>query len=94
MEPARQALRPAATNLLVWFALVALTGATVTATSVQLGAASVLTSIGIALVKASLVVLIFMNLRREARLFKVMLLVALVTLTVIMVLTFVDVAFR
>jgi cytochrome c oxidase subunit 4 len=94
MEPQSRTLSSSGRLLLVWLGLVALTGATVTATSMHLGDASVVASIGIALIKASLVVLVFMNLGREPRLFKVMLLVGLLTLATIMALTFVDIAFR
>ncbi len=78
----------------IWISLLVLTAATVTVSALSLGNLSVLAAIGVALIKASLVVFYFMNLKREPRVFKIMLSVALVTLTVIMVLTFVDVSFR
>lgn len=94
MKEAQNTLLPFGAYVMIWFGLLALTGATVTATAVQLGSFSVLAAILIALAKGSLVVLFFMNLRREQTIFKVMLLVALITLATIMLLTFLDVSYR
>jgi cytochrome c oxidase subunit 4 len=80
--------------LIVWLGLLALTGATVTATALELGGLAVAAAIVIAFVKSSLVVDVFMNIGKEPKIFKIMLGVALVTLAVIMALTFVDVIFR
>ncbi len=80
--------------VLVWLALVVLTSVTVTIAGMHLGALSIATAIFIALIKGSLVVYYFMNLKNEDVMFRVMLLVALVTLTVIMVFTFFDISFR
>ena len=87
-------LVPYGTYVLVWFGLLALTGVTITVANLHLGQFSVLTAISIAAIKGTLVLLIFMNLKFEDRLFRIMLLVAVATLTVIMVLTFVDISFR
>lgn len=80
--------------LMIWGALVVLTAATVTAAGLHLAHWSALAAILIATVKGTLVLFYFMHLRHEAPIFKVSLLVALLTLAVIMVLTFADIAFR
>jgi len=80
--------------LMVWLALLLLTGMTITAAGLQFGQWSILAAILIAGVKGTLVLFYFMHLRREPVLFKVTLTVALFTLVVIMLLTFADVSFR
>ena len=80
--------------IMIWFGLVVLTALTVTAAGLHFGQWSVLAAIVIATVKSCLVLFYFMHLRYESVLFKLMLLIALLTLTVIMVLTFADVSFR
>jgi len=82
------------TYIKVYLALIALTGLTVTAAGLHLGSLSVLAAILIATVKSSLVLSFFMNLKSEDRVFKVMLAVAVATMAVIMLLTFVDVGYR
>jgi len=79
---------------MVWVALVMLTGLTVTVAGLHLGAASILVAIAVAAVKGTLVLSRFMHLAQEPPVFKVMLGVAISILVVIMVFTFVDVAFR
>jgi len=78
----------------VWLALLALTAITVTVAGLHLGAFSTLTAIVIASVKAGLVLWYFMHLKYEKRLLKLLLLVPIVTLAVIIGLTFVDVWYR
>jgi cytochrome c oxidase subunit 4 len=85
---------PLSTHLMIWVALLILTALTVTASSLHFGSWSVLAAIAIATVKGTLVLMYFMNLRYEERVFVYMLLLALFTLTVIMVLTFIDVLVR
>jgi len=85
---------PAGLFLMVWAALLVLTGVTVTVAGLHLGSFSVFTAIAIAAVKASLVLLFFMRLKYEPFFFRVMLFAAVATITVIMALTFADVAFR
>jgi len=87
-------VRPFSTYLVIWLGLLMLTGVTVTVSGLNLGQWSVLGAIIIAAVKSTLVVLFFMHLKYEDRVFKIMLGLAIVTLAVIMVLTFVDVSFR
>ena len=85
---------PFSTYVLIWLGLLVLTGVTVTVAGLNLGRWSVLGAIVIAVVKSTLVVLFFMNLKYEDRVFKMMLGVAMLTLAIIMVLTFVDILFR
>jgi cytochrome c oxidase subunit 4 len=80
--------------LLIWCALVVLTAATVTAAGLHLAHWSAMAAIVIATVKGTLVLFYFMHLRHEPPLFKLLLVVALLTLAIIMVLTFADLAFR
>jgi cytochrome c oxidase subunit 4 len=94
MQGRKHTLLPYGSYVMIWFGLLALTALTVTATALQLGGFSVYTAILIALVKATLVAFYFMNLKKEPPVFKWMLLLALVTLAVIMVLTFFDISYR
>jgi cytochrome c oxidase subunit 4 len=87
-------VRPVTAYVLVWLALVVLTGVTVTVAGLNLGNLSVLGAILIAAAKSSLVVWFFMHIKYEDRVFKIMLGVAVLTLAIIMLLTFVDVSFR
>jgi len=87
-------IHPFSTYLMIWFGLLVLTGVTVTVAGMNLGNLSVLGAILVAAVKSTLVVLFFMNIRYEDRVFKIMLAVAIFTLVVIMLLTFVDTAYR
>lgn len=85
---------PYSKYLMVWFALVLLTGITITVAGLQVGGWSVFAAIFIAAIKGTLVLFYFMHLRYESGLFKVAVTVAMLTLAVIMVLTFADVSFR
>lgn len=87
-------IKPYSAYIIIWLALLALTGATVTAAGLNFGALSVLGAIVIATVKSSLVVYYFMNIKYEDRIFKIMLGAAIATLAIIMILTFVDVSFQ
>jgi cytochrome c oxidase subunit 4 len=87
-------IRPFSTYIVVWLGLLALTGLTITVSGLNLGQLSVLGAILIAVVKSSLVVLFFMNIKYEDKIFKIMLAVAILTLMVIMLLTFADTSFR
>ncbi len=86
--------RPYSTYISIWMGLVVLTGFTITVAGLNLGKLSVVGAILIAVVKSSLVILFFMNLKNEDRVFKIMLTVAVLTLMTIMLLTFMDVSFR
>lgn len=85
---------PPKTFVTVWLTLLCLTTVTVAVARMDLGAFSTLTAVLIASVKAGLVLWFFMHLKYESRLFKVLLLVPIVTLAVIIGLTFVDVLYR
>jgi cytochrome c oxidase subunit 4 len=78
----------------VWLSLLALTAITITAAGMHLGKFSTLTALLIASIKASLVLLYFMHLKYERKLFKLMFLVPIATLTVIIGLTFFDIWYR
>lgn len=80
--------------LMVWAVLVALTGLTIYVAGINLGRLGMTVNILIASLKAGLVVYIFMHLRYESRVLKLMLLMAVMTLTVIITLTFLDVLYR
>ena len=82
------------TFVLVWVALVTLTAITVTVAKADLGAFSMLTAIMIASVKAGLVLWFSMHLKYEKRLLKLLLLVPIITLAVIIGMTFIDVGYR
>ena len=94
MENEKKNLRPFSNYLMIWFCLLMLTGVTVTVAGLNLGQLSVLGAIIIATVKSTLVILFFMHIKYEDRVFKIMLGLAVVTLVVIMVLTFVDTSLR
>ena len=85
---------PLGKYVLIWLALLVLTAATVTAAGLHFGQFSVLAAIAIATIKGTLVLMYFMHLKYEDRVFIIMLMLALFTLAVIMVLTFIDVSFR
>ena len=79
----------------VWGALLVLLGMTIAIARFELLASySVLGSLVIATVKASLVLTYFMHLRHEGWVVKGMLLLAIVALTLIIALTFIDTWYR
>ena len=80
--------------IIVWACLLALTGTTIFVASVDLGALSTLAAIVIASVKAILVLMFFMHLKYEPPLFIVAAVITVMTLTVIILMTFSDVWFR
>jgi len=82
------------TFILVWAALVTLTGITVAVSRIHLGALHVWAALIIASIKSGLVIFIFMHLKQESRLFKTGLLVMLVILAIFVGLTFTDILYR
>ena len=78
----------------VYLALLALTVATVLITRVDLGAGKVWAALAIACIKSGLVIAFFMHMKYEARIFRIILFVALVTLATFIGVTFVDVLYR
>ena len=85
---------PYRTFFLVWLALLILTGITVTVAQFNLGALNVWVALGIATLKAGLVVAIFMHMKYESILFKLALLSALAILAIFIGMTFLDVLYR
>ena len=78
----------------VWILLLLLTGITVGVSRLDLGAINVWTALGIATLKASLVVFYFMHLKNEPKLLVICLFIALLTLAAFIGLTFLDVLYR
>jgi cytochrome c oxidase subunit 4 len=79
----------------VWLALLILLAATIAVSRLQLLARlSVLGSLGIASIKAGLVLAFFMHLKYEGRFLKGILTITLSALTLLIGLTFVDVWYR
>ena len=79
---------------LIWIGLMGLTGATVSLAGIELGRWVIITALTIASIKGILVLNVFMHLRFEDRVFRLFALVAGSTLTIFIVLTFFDYAFR
>jgi len=80
--------------VMVWLSLLILTAATVTAAGLAFGRWSILAAILIAAVKGTLVLFYFMHLKYESAILKLFMTVALLTLAIIMILTFADLSFR
>jgi len=82
------------TYVIIWLCLLVLTATTVAVAKLHLTNYAVLAAIGIATMKATLVVTFFMHLKHEPLILKVMLFLALLALTLIVLLTFSDTWFR
>ena len=82
------------TFIRVWASLLLLTGLTIWAAALQLGKWSMLANLLIASTKASLVLWFFMHLKYERRVFKLLLLVPIGTITIMIGLTFFDIWYR
>ncbi|MFZ0391100.1 MAG: cytochrome C oxidase subunit IV family protein [Calditrichia bacterium] len=82
------------TYIMIWLALLLLTGLTITVAGVNLKDFAIIAAIFIAAFKSSLVILYFMNLKNESPLFRNMVLVVIFTLAIIIGLTFIDISFR
>jgi len=78
----------------VWLVLLALTALTVLITRVELGEFKIIGALTIACVKSGLVIAIFMHMKYEGWLLRILLFVALVTLAIFIGLTFFDVLYR
>ena len=85
---------PYRTFILIWVVLLILTGVTIAVSRVQLGALNIWVAMGVASIKSSLVIFVFMHLRQESKLFKIGLLVMLSILAIFIGLTFFDVLYR
>jgi len=82
------------TFIFVWVALLFLTGLTIKAAQMKMGEWSMVANIAIASTKASLVLWFFMHLKYEKRLFKLLIFVPLITISIIIGLTFFDIWYR
>lgn len=80
--------------IIIWVALLALTGVTIAVSRVDLGALNIWVALGVASVKSSLVIFFFMHLKQESILFKVGLLTMLSILAIFIGMTFLDVLYR
>lgn len=81
------------TYILVWLTLVGFTALTVTVASFDLGNFSIVIAMAIASVKGLLVLLIFMHLRFDDRVFRIFTFIAFLTLAIFLILTFSDYSF-
>jgi len=79
---------------LTWFSLLVLTAITVTAAGMHFGSMSVVVALFIALIKASIVLWLFMHLKYEDTLFHRLIWVMIFAMVVFIGLTFTDTLFR
>ncbi|MFN3873569.1 MAG: cytochrome C oxidase subunit IV family protein [Ignavibacterium sp.] len=79
--------------ILVWLALMALTGITVAVAGINFGKITVATALTIASIKTYLVLTIFMHLRTESKTFRVFVGIALLFLIISFILLFTDYSF-
>lgn len=82
------------TFAIIWIALLGLTGVTVAASKIDLGALNIWVALGIASFKSSLVIAVFMHMKYEKPLFKLCLAAALIILAIFIGFTFFDVLYR
>ncbi len=94
MEENKSQSDAAKTYIIVWIALLCLTGLTIKAAQMKMGEWSMVANIAIASAKAGLVLWFFMHLRQEKRLFKLLIFVPLITISIIIGLTFFDIWYR
>ena len=78
----------------MWICLLILTGVTVAVAQYNLGPLNIWVALGIATLKAGLVVAVFMHMKYESLLFKLALFSTLAILAIFIGLTFVDVLYR
>jgi len=79
--------------ILVWLALMALTGVTVAVAGINFGGLTIATALVIASIKTYLVLTIFMHLRSESKTFRAFVGVALLFLIISFILLFSDYSF-
>jgi len=82
------------TYILIWLSLMVFTIVTVAVAGLNLAKLTVVVALFIATIKTSLVLLYFMHLKYERSVFKIMVLVTVITLGIFIGLTFFDVLFR
>ena len=80
--------------IIIWLALLVLTGVTVAVSYVNLGALNIWVALGIASIKSTLVISFFMHMKYERPIFKLCLLAALCVLAIFIGFTFIDVLYR
>lgn len=80
--------------ILVWMSLLVLTSLTVSVAGINLEQYTLLIALTIAAIKSYLVITIFMHIKFDDPIFKLFILISILTLFVIFVLTFVDYSFR
>jgi len=80
--------------IVVWLSLVVFTGLTVGVSGLNIPELAVLVALAIATTKATLVVNYFMHLRYESSIFKIILIMGIVTIAIFIGLTFFDVLYR
>jgi len=85
---------PYKTFIIVWVALLILTGTTVAVAQFHFGAWNIWVALGIAVLKSGLVVAVFMHMKYETRLFRLALFSTLAILAIFIGLTFLDVLYR
>jgi cytochrome c oxidase subunit 4 len=85
---------PSRTFILVWVALLILTGVTIGVAQLDLGVMNIWVALSIATCKSTLVVAVFMHLKYEQLLFKFAVLAALAILAIFIGFTFFDVLYR
>jgi len=85
---------PARTYIFVWIALLLLTGLTIKAAQLRMGAWSMVANIAISSIKAGLVLWFFMHLKYEKLMFKLLLLVPIILVSIILGMTFFDIWYR
>ncbi len=82
------------TFVLIWLALLVLTGVTIKAAQMRMGEWSIVANLLIASTKASLVLWFFMHLKYEKMFFKLLFFIPIATITIIIGLTFFDIWYR
>ncbi len=82
------------TYVYIWLTLLALTALTISVSGMQLFGVTLIVAILIAIIKAGLVLNIFMHIKFDNVVFKVFVVVGVVTLVAIILFTFTDYLFR
>ncbi|MEI6576178.1 MAG: cytochrome C oxidase subunit IV family protein [Bacteroidota bacterium] len=94
MSEEKQHITPYSTYVWILAILLVLTFVTVAVTNVNLGALSVTTAMLIASIKATLVLLYFMHLKFDQKIYRFMVTVVLVVFFMVIIFTFFDYLFR
>lgn len=81
-------------HILVLFVLIALTAITVLITSVELGPYNTAAAMFIAMIKGSIVLLYFMHLKFDEKIYGIMVSIVLAIFTAVIIITFFDYLYR